>query len=625
MSSVKYTKPQSQKVSLAVSQASRRRRQYRLMTQKRFPSASRTPEQARNRLRLLHISRQLTKKNLEELTYLLQDILSEKEAKQATSATAIVSLMERKGLIGSTSYSLLKQWLKCIGRSDLSKQLPQSDEDTEDWTGREEEEEEQVEKEEEEVEEDEVEDTEKRKEEHRFALMDISRSLRKQELHELVYLCGPHICDSSTEDITEAFQLFTELERVGKINAGNNCYLAKCLLHIGRVDLFNKLARLTEGHLVDSNLPETAEMLQGAVHNYTTVFYNSKRSEYAQSMKALDEATSKQAWMALTERVMSELYLAWKLDLPFPMWQPNTSCDQQTTDQIIHDSLVATFAFAEAEMEARNTLPMMSAQSYGATYMKCTEEYKHLERNLDLVEWNPLLRAKVSQIMIDRASPQGMAVRQAKKCISDFCVDILQEKGLEKEMRDQDAILYGFELTYYEGLLGILVTQWISNILYLAKEASIDLSKHLELFKELLYRHRKGIIMATPVLSKILGDDVLKKAASIILENRDDTPGSDDSPMAAYSLQSVIQWYILLLELFGFASGCELNPRQVADRFMIYSMEQNFQGIIRGGMIIAEMVTDQLYTQMAEYKAAALCLANSTPHKCKEVLAELFQ
>lgn len=82
---------------------------------------------------------------------------------------------------------------------------------------------------------------------HRRCLLQLSRSLERQDINELLYLSEDFILHTEVVLIESGVDLMRCLEKHGRLAPGNYTYLASCLSEIGRIDLVQKLELLTYG------------------------------------------------------------------------------------------------------------------------------------------------------------------------------------------------------------------------------------------------------------------------------------------------------------------------------------------------------------------------------------------
>ena len=82
---------------------------------------------------------------------------------------------------------------------------------------------------------------------YRAALHAIHMELGSRDVKALKFLCTDLIPVGKMEGITNSLGLFSELEKLSKIQSPNNvAFLAELLCHIGRNDLLRKLMYSTE-------------------------------------------------------------------------------------------------------------------------------------------------------------------------------------------------------------------------------------------------------------------------------------------------------------------------------------------------------------------------------------------
>ena len=76
---------------------------------------------------------------------------------------------------------------------------------------------------------------------HRRCLLQLSKSLERQDIKELLYLSEDFLPQTEVAAIESGVDLMRSLERHGRLGPGQYDYLASCLIEIGRVDLAQKL------------------------------------------------------------------------------------------------------------------------------------------------------------------------------------------------------------------------------------------------------------------------------------------------------------------------------------------------------------------------------------------------
>lgn len=74
-------------------------------------------------------------------------------------------------------------------------------------------------------------------------LLEIDNELESEDIKSFKFLCRDHISQRTLERVEEGIQIFTELEKVGKINIsqGEMDYLLECFYRCHRLDLIHKL------------------------------------------------------------------------------------------------------------------------------------------------------------------------------------------------------------------------------------------------------------------------------------------------------------------------------------------------------------------------------------------------
>ena len=75
----------------------------------------------------------------------------------------------------------------------------------------------------------------------RSLLLQLSKSLTRQELQELKSLCGAFVPIDKLETINHGFELFEALEHLDKLSVADRDFLASLLIAVNRIDLRNRL------------------------------------------------------------------------------------------------------------------------------------------------------------------------------------------------------------------------------------------------------------------------------------------------------------------------------------------------------------------------------------------------
>ena len=75
----------------------------------------------------------------------------------------------------------------------------------------------------------------------RSLLLQLSKSLTRQELQELKSLCRDVVPRGKLETINHGFELFEALEHLNKLSVGDRDFLASILIAVNRTDLRNQL------------------------------------------------------------------------------------------------------------------------------------------------------------------------------------------------------------------------------------------------------------------------------------------------------------------------------------------------------------------------------------------------
>ena len=77
----------------------------------------------------------------------------------------------------------------------------------------------------------------------RSLLLKLSKSLTRQELQELKFLCGDVVPRDKLETINHGFELFEALEHLNKLSVRDRDFLASKLIAVKRTDLRNQLLK----------------------------------------------------------------------------------------------------------------------------------------------------------------------------------------------------------------------------------------------------------------------------------------------------------------------------------------------------------------------------------------------
>ena len=137
---------------------------------------------------------------------------------------------------------------------------------------------------------------------HRRCLLQLSKSLERQDINELLYLSEDFIPQTEAAGIVCGVDLMRSLEKHCRLGPGQYDYLASCLLEIGRIDLAQKLdlsASFSQsGHLP---LPPVFHWKQKAIQDKKMQFLE-KKGELHQLSR---NTTFWETWMSETLRELS--------------------------------------------------------------------------------------------------------------------------------------------------------------------------------------------------------------------------------------------------------------------------------------------------------------------------------
>ena len=549
-------------------------------------------EQKRHRLRLLNISKKLTKEDLEGLLYLIQDILPKDAAAKIDSGIQLFQQLENQGYLGLNDYTQLKNWLEDVERNDLAKLLPvDSDLQVVCYNPS---------------------VQQKIEESHRFLLISVSSCLRVRDLHQLCYLCAIPKC--AVHGITESYQLFEELEKQDRLGSGNYGFLQKCLCSIGRDDL---AGMFKQPLAVDVMVPDIPKSLKGFSQTLNALC-RSRRSTYASKTRRVRELSSDQLdttfWRKLIEKPCGEFFLTLKMDLP-DWWQPDMrdDCSASEVNSIIDTSLRSIFSFAAADLESlQSGFPVVDTQQSRQPFHDCYRCYAKFNQAVERVQWNNKIRQKVQQMHSKKECPIGKAAREASDCIQAVCKDFLWEESIQEDVQRVEETFHMLESFYYIQWQRELMFQWMSILIYLASNLQLDLRLHLPMLLKLLTQHKDGITQNSDTLSSIIGQEVLDQLMPTLLLDGIVQQHSDSCVSRNCTLSTGVLWYIFFLELTALAMGCSINPQKVSETYLEqFCRGEKYENMICGAIQLGHVLVNEMHSKVSGLRKTVLGLARS--------------
>ena len=588
----------------------RRWRKRKCYVKRKYPSQKSSPVadiqsecESLNREQLLKLSQQLSRKNLDDLRFLASGIYSVGQLSHIKSSTQLVHSLHQAGhLVGGQD--TLKHWLVEIGRSDLASELPGRLDEVERYPSS----------------------REQREQLHRYRLLEVSESLRRDEVKRLVYIC-PILPQTLYDSIEEGFQLFQELEQRGRLGTDNYGYLTECLRQLGRVDLATKLS-CSEQPM--EGIPDSPRSF-GAAEQAFRFFCRQKRQMYESRLTELTDATNQRAWSERTRMLLPRIVATNTRKVPLTTTEAFAKLPLEIVDVIIKDTLEGMFSFVVSETEAVAATIKGDSYLLRRTCSSCEILYGEFNTTLEQFGLNTESRQEVSAMCHERNGSHGKAAENVSTSIQSFCAEFLgQERAQQSTFTGAIENIHCLESTYYHIWQRVSMLEWATDIVNLGTSSVIDLSRHKSTLAGLVLRHRHTILHTIPLLSQVLDKATVDHVTSL-LSSTSNMWLADETPLhnkaGSYIATSTQRWCLILLELVGVANGYHINHREIAETFTkhLYSDPERCSQMLQAGMEFAASVTRSMHTQVAVCKETAEKAASLGPCGCSEVISELFR
>ena len=397
---------------------------------------------------------------------------------------------------------------------------------------------------------------------HRLLLLNISDRLCAEDVERLLFIC-PSVPYS--ESLKKGYQLFLELEYQKKLGPGNYHFLSERLRQIGRVDLANMVAAHM-GTLLPYNPVKFSSMQQTL-----DLLFASKRSFY--HSEAVRLTNNHRNWEKIVSMGFGAISNACKIDKPMTSQElnfGNVSTLFQDTLQVLHTLPNAFFR----HLSIMNSSEYVDPRVFGPLVQECHESFDTFCTQLGAVQWSRDVRGRLLNMRNCRQDPVGVPAHNACKSITDICHVILSEVDMETETSRTDQKLFYIEsldygFLYYGHLLG-----WLATCIRLADSTQLDLSKLHHDIMEIVAEYREYMIENYHILSRIIGDQIMKKVLPRRQKSRERLYQEHTQIKGAYNHGRAVAlpFCALLLLLAASASNCTFNLHEVSERL---------EGIIR--------------------------------------------
>ena len=553
------------------------------------------------REQLLRISEQMAAQDIEKLLWLLKKVIPLSKAEKISKGYQLFDELEKQRLLGPNNGNTVCKCLSAIGRQDLIKLLTTAviPNDTsraltthapiicsmvtpmstcmEDFS-------------------------------YRKQLLQISDHLSSEDVGTLLWLLKNVIPQSRAEKITEGYQLFDELEKCGYLSPSSLTFLRMHLLVANREDLACKLETAT--HAPIPRIPSTF-----VTTHYTQVF-RMKTTECMSKMKSLAHIGSAQAgkeWEMLRKMICNagqEIAYAAEMDIPAEWWK--VTATPALIDEVVQNTLQSTFAFAKTIFPCYyEPIPPNWDQIWQLSY----QNYKTFDEELDRahVEWNTCVRKKIRKIIDHRKHPHGVLASYICDYVRSICVDLLQDKEIETELRRVDDSLFTWESTWYIRWQNAALFHWISNLLHLAHSSIIDLSRHRELILRLFREHKDYICQSLEDITIVVGKDILDKLSPVLelLQCKPECFSPDSSQKFVLKCIPVL-WCILLMELVALAEGHHIDPHEIGKATVHRLINYSSGVIIKTNAKMLQTAADRMYAEVLTLWKNAAKVANGS-------------
>lgn len=560
--------------------------------------------EVRDRALLLKISKQLNKRNLDELLFLASGVLPLSAVSQINSCTQLFQCLYREGHLHVGDHSLVKHWLVEIGRSDLASELPGRCTEAEQLSLVD----------------------ESRDQLHRYRLLRVSESLRRDELKRLVYLC-PILPQCLHDAIEEGFQLFQELEQRGRLGPDRYGYLTECLRAVGRMDLANRLIQCEQ---MREGIPDSPRSF-GVPEQTLLFFCRQKRQSYELGLRDLTAATGQQAWSDRTRELWPRILATGNRSVPLETQAAIGALPLDVVDSVIRSTLEGIFSFVESEAQAIGAVMKGDEYQLKKWCTACKSLYGNFDRALQPFGWNRLTREQVSTVCQDRKASHGTTAEKVGTSIQSFCEEFIGGGSTQPTYAKAIDNIRQIESTYYHVWQRLSLLEWATDVVNLGSSSAIDLSRHKALLERLITQHQHTIKDAMPALSRVLDREIVDLAH--LLLSKPPLAGSvDATPLQSkvgnhYVAAGTQKWCLLLLELLGVANGYHVNHRETMGAFVqnLYTNNEQCAKMVQAGMEFAVSVTRSMHSQVAVCRRTAEKAASLGPRGCSDVVSELFR
>ncbi len=377
-----------------------------------------------------------------------------------------------------------------------------------------------------------------RNEMHYAFLLHLSERLSREEVEKLMYVCG--IPKSLWPELKAGFYVFSELEIRGDLKPGKYCYLANRLQVIGRLDLAGPMRN-----------PDCQFQLISIVWEQKRLKFKTNRIALAEYTRAVGEPKLEET----LNDILGGLTLAWRMDRPGCSWR----LDLDGLDRSVSDTLKATFAYV---LEKLKMYPLPDFQKMKRPLEECKKYYNQFSEAADRMEWNKKLRDRCMRKTCSHIEPATFMYAYIKEA-STFVLEQSMTCETIEVANSQSSLL---ETHFRTGWQFVVLISWLIYLCQQHMDKEYDLKEQVELLWDIIsaQAHKENINRIRHIVLPIVGPKVMNEVGRLL------GPPTTTEPEICQPIWTIkaVAWYVLLLELYGLSAGCNINPREIAERYL---------------------------------------------------------
>lgn len=595
---------------------------------------------------LVHISDQLSNRDLKDLVFCCANAISEATAEKITSGVDLFKALKHQNCLGPGQYDYLKKCLAAIGRVDLANKLPSELESAL----------QQVSPHERSL-------TTGRKLAgvtlphssslsaeycHAFSsraqLLRVATELTTEDVSKLVYLFADRLPHPSLERVG-AVELLLQLEAAGALHPERPKLLMNVLNTIGRRDLAAALLSMGAPQAVQDSLSTSHQLLHVKMSMLT-----GQQSLYSRQRKLLSAIAGSDE-MVFGEQILKPVLQSLVGSYTYPTIHRlcvRTLDDIQEVgnlDELVRSTLPMVFEFTESYLSAvyhyltcdGGYVRINTVQSLSET---CLKSYSKFEEEISHFQWNAALRGSIRSDLSQRRTPIGSPALLAVSCMYELCTELSsQSTAMRLAMRDAERNIHALDYHHHSYCCGVVVTQWLESLLCLLASSSADLGVSVlcdpqglrSVLLQIASEYRVQISSTYSRIEGVMGAAILRRIAErlhedgVSISNQDGTAtlkharlGRCESSMYVTNIGTAAYVNLLLLLQFSYFGSENLNLRTVfsgLEKFNSHSFTGNH--FMSTTMRLYKNLVSAYEFQIERFKEGAL---QSDPLCCETIL-----